>query len=104
MDSFFSQLDRFLSGLTPGAFGRLIQDLLRRDVITDEEQRLVDERLSVAGRDEAKGELMGILRTRRDMAKLRAISQALQAFKLLYKDTQSKSNHAAKMHCIVGSQ
>lgn len=65
MDSFFSQLDRFLSGLTPGAFGRLTHDLLRRDVITD-----ADERLSVAGRDEAKGELMGILRTRSAMTSL----------------------------------
>lgn len=90
MEGFFEQLDRFLSALTPGGFGSLTQDLHRRDVLTQVERRQVDECLSDAGKEAARESLIGLLRTKRDVAKLRAVSQALQAFQLLYKDTKSK--------------
>jgi hypothetical protein len=90
MDEFFGQLDKFLSGLTPSGFGSLAQDFHRREVISAEERKFVEERLSVSGRGGAKELLMLILKSKRDKATLKAISQALQAFNLLYKDTKGK--------------
>ena len=90
MEGFFGQLERFLTGLTPGGFGNLIQDLHRREVISLEEWSSVEEQLSAAGKEDARERLMLILKTKREAAKLRAISQALQAFNMLYKNTQSE--------------
>lgn len=83
MDGFFQQLDRFLAGLTPGGFGSLASDLSRRDVLTREEHRAVHEQMEASGREEARRRLVAILRSKRDVAKLKAVSQALQEFKKL---------------------
>ena len=74
-----------------GSVGNLAEVFHGQEVITLDERREVEEGMAAEGSSgaDAKTTLMSILRTTRDPAKLRAISQSLQAFKLLYKDTKS---------------
>ena len=87
MDGFFKQMDRFLMGLSPPNLRSLAEDFRQRDVINEEEMLEVHD---AAREEEARQRLLEILRTKKDPAKLRAVSQALQAFKTLFERTQSK--------------
>lgn len=86
MDGFFSQLDRFLATLTPGAVTNLASELHDRAVLTSEEKVRVVEEDTEAARER----LRTILHSKSDGVQLKALLQVLQAFKSLYKETKSK--------------
>lgn len=89
MESFLQQLDQFLSSLNQSGFSSLVSELHSRNVLSSEEKSSLEALRE--SRDIAKAELIAVLVTKRDGKTLRALSQSLRAFKILYKETQSKS-------------
>ena len=88
MEGFLHQLDVFLSTLSQSGISSLVTELHGRDVLTSEEKSSLE--AVSGGKEEAKSQLIAVLRAKKDRNALRALSQSLMAFKTLYKETQSK--------------